>query len=159
MAGPRHDPNLRIGDAERAAMSDTLGKHYSEGRLDEAELRERLGRASAAKTYGDLEGLLSDLPPVVGEAMEPTPARAPAKRRHTGALRLVVLAVFALWLSHALFFWGWPFFLPHLMVAALVVGGFLLLRERHHRHRAWRGLWGGCSGCRGPAEPPYGRGA
>jgi len=53
---------MRVGDAERAEIADLLAKHFSDGRLDEAEFSERLDRAMRAKTMADLAGLLSDLP-------------------------------------------------------------------------------------------------
>lgn len=56
------DPNLRVGDAERAEVTDRLAKHFSDGRLDHAEFTERMDQAMRAKTMADLTGLLSDLP-------------------------------------------------------------------------------------------------
>jgi hypothetical protein len=53
---------LRIGDTERAAAADQLAWHLSRGRLDQAELDERLGRAVRATTAGELTELLADLP-------------------------------------------------------------------------------------------------
>ncbi|MGH9101009.1 MAG: DUF1707 SHOCT-like domain-containing protein, partial [Acidimicrobiales bacterium] len=58
------DPTLRIGDAERNAAADALSQHYSAGRLDDAELKERLDRAMSARTGADLGGLMADLPPL-----------------------------------------------------------------------------------------------
>lgn len=55
-------------------MSDLLSRHYADGRLDTAEFEERVGRAMAAKTRGDLAGLLEDLPPLEGQ-VPPTPRR------------------------------------------------------------------------------------
>jgi hypothetical protein len=59
---------MRVGDAERAEIADLLARHFSDGRLDEAEFSERLDRAMRAKTVADLSGLLSDLP---GEPVPP----------------------------------------------------------------------------------------
>ncbi|HTP17429.1 MAG TPA: DUF1707 domain-containing protein [Streptosporangiaceae bacterium] len=55
-------PDLRVSDAERAEAADRLAKHYSDGRLDQAELDERLDRAMKATTGADLTGLFDDLP-------------------------------------------------------------------------------------------------
>ncbi|MFV2083341.1 DUF1707 SHOCT-like domain-containing protein [Micromonospora sp. LOL_021] len=55
---------MRAADADREAVAERLRNALSEGRLDLAEFDERLRRAYAAKTYGDLDGLLDDLPPV-----------------------------------------------------------------------------------------------
>ncbi len=60
--------DMRVGDAERAEIADRLARHFSEGRLDQAEFDERLDQAMRAKTMADLRGLLSDLP---GEPVPP----------------------------------------------------------------------------------------
>src|SRR5215467_13516985 len=65
-----NNPDLRASDAERDAVASELGQHFQDGRLDHAELDERLGAAMAAKTQRDLEALLEDLPP--GAADQPT---------------------------------------------------------------------------------------
>jgi Domain of unknown function (DUF1707) len=88
---------MRISDAERAEAADLLSKHYGDGRLDEAELHERLDRVMRAKTYSDLGGLFDDLPRTEAAAGE-TP-RMPAPRRHdhhrAGGLFLVAACVVA----------------------------------------------------------------
>jgi hypothetical protein len=53
---------LRVSDADRAEVADQLAKHYSDGRLDQAEFDQRLDQAMRAKTQADLVGLLADLP-------------------------------------------------------------------------------------------------
>ncbi|MDR7322881.1 MULTISPECIES: DUF1707 SHOCT-like domain-containing protein [Catenuloplanes] len=55
---------MRAADADREAVAERLRVALGEGRLDLAEFDERLGRAYAAKTYGELDGLLNDLPDV-----------------------------------------------------------------------------------------------
>jgi Domain of unknown function (DUF1707) len=56
------DDQLRVSDAERSATADLLRRHHAEGRLDTAELEERIERCYAAKTRGDLAALTADLP-------------------------------------------------------------------------------------------------
>ncbi|MFB9363132.1 DUF1707 SHOCT-like domain-containing protein [Actinoplanes nipponensis] len=53
---------MRAADADRQAVADQLKAALDEGRLDLHEYDERLRQAYAAKTYGDLRPLLSDLP-------------------------------------------------------------------------------------------------
>lgn len=53
---------MRVSDAEREAAASELREHFASGRLDSDELNERLGRAFAAKTRGDLNALFTDLP-------------------------------------------------------------------------------------------------
>src|SRR3954471_13765844 len=69
--GPMSEPHLRAADADRAAVADVLGRHMAAGRLTVAEYEERLTRAYAAKTYGELAELTTDLP---GDAPVPPPA-------------------------------------------------------------------------------------
>jgi hypothetical protein len=64
------DLALRIGDADRERVADRLRQAAGEGRLSPEELDERLGAAFAARTAGELEPLVADLPP------EPEPAVA-----------------------------------------------------------------------------------
>jgi hypothetical protein len=70
------EPHLRASDADRAAVAGQLGEHMSAGRLSVAEYDERLARAYAARTYGELAALTSDLP---------SPARPPATVRPADA--------------------------------------------------------------------------
>jgi hypothetical protein len=53
---------MRVGDAEREATAAELREHYASGRLTLEELNERIDKALAAKTRGDLDGLMRDLP-------------------------------------------------------------------------------------------------
>jgi hypothetical protein len=53
---------MRAADADRQRVAEHLRAALDEGRLDLHEYDERLQRAYAAKTYGDLDGLLADLP-------------------------------------------------------------------------------------------------
>jgi hypothetical protein len=62
---------MRAADADRQAVADQLKSALDEGRLDLHEYDERLQQAYAAKTYGDLQPLLSDLP----SAALPVPAQ------------------------------------------------------------------------------------
>jgi Domain of unknown function (DUF1707) len=60
--------NLRASDADRQVVADQLRTALTEGRLDLTEYDERVKAAYAAKTYGDLKELLTDLPPVTPAA-------------------------------------------------------------------------------------------
>ena len=53
---------MRIGDAERDAAAADLGEHFTAGRLTLEELHERLAAVFAAKTFGQLARIMSDLP-------------------------------------------------------------------------------------------------
>jgi hypothetical protein len=134
------DQNIRVSDAERNAVAEQLGAHYADGRLDQAEFDERINRAMAAKTRGDLAGLFDDLP-------DPGPAGAPgtagpggpaipyARRRRGGVFRplillaIVIVLVSASWHAMAAFsFFAIPWF-PIAIIVAIV------LIATRHRHR------------------------
>ena len=81
------DPTMRVGDAERNQVAEALSQHYSDGRLDANEVKERLDKAIGAKTHGDLSGLLSDLPPL------PPPVPPPPPRRRRVAMWVGAVAL------------------------------------------------------------------
>lgn len=58
------DPKIRASDADRERVATLLREHHAEGRLTAEEFNERLDAAFAAKTVGDLESLLADLPAI-----------------------------------------------------------------------------------------------
>jgi hypothetical protein len=53
---------MRVGDAEREAAAAELREHYASGRLTLDELNERVDKAFAATTRGDLNAVMTDLP-------------------------------------------------------------------------------------------------
>jgi len=66
-----NSPDLRAGDADRDRTIGLLRDAYSEGRLTHEEFEVRLEQAHAARTFGELDALTSDLP-------APAPAPAPS---------------------------------------------------------------------------------
>ena len=60
MAERRED--LRAADVDRQFVAERLKGALDEGRLDLHEYDERLQNVYAAKTYGDLDKVLADLP-------------------------------------------------------------------------------------------------
>jgi hypothetical protein len=56
------DARTRASDADRDETATALREHYAAGRLTEEEFNERLDKAYAAKTLGELDSLMSDLP-------------------------------------------------------------------------------------------------
>lgn len=122
---------LRIGDAERNEVANALARHFGDGRLDQAELDDRLARAAAAKTRADLAPLLADLPPLDAPPGAPATCAARRPRRGLGWLVALVLAVIALSaVAHAAVALVWP--RPAALVVVAVVV-FVLLRRRGRR--------------------------
>jgi Domain of unknown function (DUF1707) len=56
------DPRIRASDDDRDRTATLLREHHAAGQLTPEEFNERLDKTFAAKTMGDLDGLLSDLP-------------------------------------------------------------------------------------------------
>lgn len=128
----RHS-SLRASDADRDAVAERLRHAAVEGRLDADELEQRLHTALRARTYGDLERLLRDLPakPVKWERRR-TQVGPAAGFALVMVLRTVLaLAVLAGVLVAAGLLFAW-------WMIGLVV--FLVLRSGHgcRRHAAWQ---------------------
>jgi hypothetical protein len=74
----RAHTTMRASSADRERAVDVLKAGFAEGRLTQDEYNDRMGRAYAARTYGDLATLTADLPaggvPVPGW---PVPAYQP----------------------------------------------------------------------------------
>lgn len=67
----RHqDPGVRASDADRDETGERLRRHHAEGRIDPEEFQERIDRCYKAKTMGELQQLVSDLPREHDESLE-----------------------------------------------------------------------------------------
>ena len=74
---------MRAADADRDRVAAILGTAYSEGRLSKDEYEARLDSALSARTYADLDHVVTDLPsaqvtvpsPAASTAMVTSPAR------------------------------------------------------------------------------------
>jgi len=77
-AGRAMDDRFRASDADRDRAAALLRDHFAAGRLDAAELDERLAMALNAKTFGELHRVLADLPEA-GPAQQ-QPNRLPPDR-------------------------------------------------------------------------------
>ncbi|MFC5718896.1 DUF1707 domain-containing protein [Streptomyces gamaensis] len=72
-------PALRASDVDRDRVADILREALGEGRITAEEHAERVGAVYAAKTVGELEPLVRDLPAPVAGAAAARPAEAPAR--------------------------------------------------------------------------------
>jgi hypothetical protein len=111
---------MRASDADRDAVLAQLSENYQAGRLTSDELEERTGQALAAKTFGDLESLMTDLPgpapaPAPGPVSAPAPGLAPA------------------WISRPV--------LPLAIVALVAVSVVATVAGGGHGHHAWDLWW------------------
>ena len=139
---------MRAGDSDRQAVADQLKTALDEGRLDLDEYDERLQKTYAAKTFRDLDTLVTDLPGTVPEQrsrVEPfEPPGAPQQTPVVGEVRerggptflgpygAVVAVCFVIWglscLGSGEFVYPWPLW----MLIPLILGAFGR-RGRGHR--------------------------
>ena len=99
----RYDYDLRIGDAERDATMAQLRDHFVAGRLTFDELTERIDLALAAKTQGQIDSLMADLPRPPKAARDQS--QQPALDQD--ASRFVVLAVMLFMLATWVLMLAW----------------------------------------------------
>jgi hypothetical protein len=144
------ESHLRAADSDRSAVATVLGEHMAAGRLTVQEYEDRLARAYAAKTYGDLAALTVDLP-----------STAPVRRADTGATSSEVaprgrgvhphawqswlrtsLIVVTIWLVTSLASWQLSYFWPIWVIGpwgavllAQTIGGGGHDRPRDRRRR------------------------
>jgi hypothetical protein len=119
---------IRASDADRDSVVDRLRTASAEGRLAAHELEHRVSTALKAKTYGELDATVADLP---GTQRERRPARRAAGvvRAHPALLLVAIpvamivvaamVAIAALW-------------------AAVTIAFFVL---GHNRRMMYRGPW------------------
>ena len=58
------DPRIRAADTDRDRAAALLREHHAAGRLTPGEFHERLDKAMDARTIGDIDELLADLPAI-----------------------------------------------------------------------------------------------
>lgn len=144
---------MRAGDADRKVVADQLKTALDEGRLDLSEYDERIQKTYGAKTFGDLNGLLDDLPGTVPlersqvQPAPPAPASAPAPAaqpqggnwlpRYLGPYGGVFVICVLIWLitsvsaGHLVYFWPVWMLIP-------IVFGFLGFWGNHGARDARR---------------------
>jgi hypothetical protein len=125
------DRRLRASDDDRRRVTDLLQAHYVAGRLVQTEFEGRLQEAVAARTLGDLDALLTDLPALGAsgadaESQQDHPSRRERRQRrkhvaghcgeqsfrgHATSYLLVMGLLVAIWAltSPGGYFWPvWP---------------------------------------------------
>jgi hypothetical protein len=141
---------MRAADSDRQAVADKLKQALDEGRLDLAEYDERLQRTYAARTYGDLDGLLDDLPTVspvphpgaVPQAVPrtaapPAPSRAgQLVRGWLGGFGGVFVVCVVIWGITSVASGHFQYFWPMWLLIPMLVGGMGWFGKDHRRpHR------------------------
>jgi len=155
------DPRIRASDADRDRTVAALREHLAAGRLTTEEFDERLDKAYAAKTLGDLDGLMADLPrtdleqspdasldraaagpPLPGRHPGgPVEARAgrftPAWRAAWGSWLGISLVFLAIWLVSGASGGLWFLVVPAVL-GAVLLGRWIMGAPAHSDHRSDR---------------------
>lgn len=149
---------LRAADVDREFVAERLREALNEGRLTLNEYDDRLQETYAARTYGDLKNLLSDLPTVAPSARSqltptstslpsmtppiPPPPRGLATQwiaQEWGSLVTLAMILTAIWLfSGAGYYWPvWPLGILTAIKIAQTVNGLATgePRKRYDRHQ------------------------
>lgn len=132
---------LRASDADREHVAERLRNAAGEGRLLAEELEQRLGSALRARTYGELDEVVADLPAtrVAGQgSRSAVPFARPVLVVAIAIAAVAVIAAAVLVVTGVLAAWGlWMF------VAWWAFGNSSRHRRRravrHHQHQHWHG--------------------
>jgi hypothetical protein len=126
-------PDLRASDAERERTAERLRTSHAEGRLDMAEFQQRVERSLEAKTLGELDELVKDLPrrneQDEGRSFGWSPP-LPSRLLRLAPILIALIIVAAAAGHH--FFWLW---IPLMFVLWRMSWGW--------RRRRWAGAWRG----------------
>jgi hypothetical protein len=148
------DPRIRASDADRDRVASLLREHHAAGRLTAEEFHERMEQALDAKTLGELDGLLADLPaidlyqlpdaslrrapPHRGQSLLPAdrsgsgdPVRITPGTVAMGAWAVVTSALIAIWAVAAVVGSGTWF--PWWALIAIPWIWAVIRRSQHHR--------------------------
>jgi hypothetical protein len=129
---PQYQPHQRFTEADRDKIAGRLRDAFADGRLDQPEFSSRIDQLYSVQTYGELEPLVRDLPPVrtyqtpaVVQDSKPAPAPGDFPERHrnrhgerhglqaAGGFTGVVLINVVIWFVIGLAGGGhWPYFWP-----------------------------------------------
>jgi hypothetical protein len=110
--GGSEQGTMRAADADRDRVAGILSTAYGEGRLSKDEYDARLESALSARTYADLDHIVTDLP--VAQGVAPSPA---ATTMVTAPARTNGLAIASLACGLAQFAFG-----PLATIPAIVLG-------------------------------------
>jgi Domain of unknown function (DUF1707) len=116
------DPRLRASDADRERTAELLREHHAVGRLTQDEFASRLEDVFAARTRGELDELLADLPAIdlyrlPSAGIRPVARRGSSGRRASGELLPWLSAPTAAWVT------GTVAVVAVWLVVGLLVGG------------------------------------
>jgi Domain of unknown function (DUF1707)/Domain of unknown function (DUF4190) len=114
------NPAMRAATADRERTVDVLKAGFAEGRLTQDEYNDRMGRAYAARTYGELFALTADLPAGALPAW-PVPVYSPPPPAATSGTNSMAIASMVLGVAE--------FFTAGLTAIPAVICGHIARRE------------------------------
>jgi hypothetical protein len=145
----QYQPHQRFTEADRDKIAGRLRDAFADGRLDQPEFSSRLDQLYTVTTYGELEPLVRDLPPVrtyqtpamvQNTAPTPDPGNFPERTRNkqahslrglTGGFGGAVMINVLIWAVIGIASGGhWPYFWP---VWLLIPWVFIILGSRGRR--------------------------
>jgi hypothetical protein len=123
--------SIRVADADRERLAEELREHMLAGRLTPEELEERLGRAYAATTRGELDALKADLPMGLATLQGALAARKAKLRRRlaqeAGGAAGVSLLCVGIWAASGADGSFWPIWVILFTLLPLVRNAWRLL--------------------------------
>jgi DUF1707 SHOCT-like domain/Domain of unknown function (DUF4190) len=111
------NPAMRAASADRERAVDVLKAGFAEGRLTQEEYNDRMGRAYAARTYGELAALTADLP----AGPWPTPSAWPVPQQQPTSTNSMAIASMVLGVAE--------FFTAGLTAVPAVICGHVARRQ------------------------------
>jgi hypothetical protein len=145
-------PDLRASDEQRDRAAQEIREHFAAGRLSDEELSDRVQAAYAARTEGELNAVLADLPRLPAtraqQKAEIAQRRRDLRRRllqEAGGGSGAFLICTAIWVASGASGFFWPLFVALATVIPLLRNGWRLYgpapefevveRELEARHR------------------------
>ena len=139
--------SMRAADADRQQIAEQLKDALNEGRLSLHEYDDRVREAYAARTYGELLVLVTELPKPGLTAAEVNARQAAQRRREAAKLPTALVVLWTIWITALvvnLVVWGlvawtvdndiypWPIWLlvPGAALGAVTVGVQKMRRDR-----------------------------
>jgi hypothetical protein len=126
----QYQPHQRFTETDRDKIAGRLRDAFADGRLDQPEFSSRLDQLYTVQTYGELEPLVRDLPPVrtyqtpsnVQNVAAPAPGQFPERKKDdnrqvlrglTGGFGGIVMLNIVIWFVIGIGNGGhWPSFWP-----------------------------------------------
>jgi hypothetical protein len=147
---PEPMANMRAADTDRHKIAEQLKAALDEGRLSLGEYDDRVREAYAARTYGELLDLVTDLPRPGQSAAEVAAQREAALRREArrmpmaltvlwtiygsiAAVNIVVWALVAATVAGGVYVWPVWLLVPGVALGAVTVGVQAARRNQLHR--------------------------